>query len=48
MSQSDNSSSGNNPGKRYEAFGAYYFRVDLHSSDGKVLGSFPFRSCSAG
>ncbi len=35
-----------NPGKRVEGFGAYYFRVDLHSPDGKVMGSFPFRSCS--
>jgi phage tail-like protein len=34
-----------NPGKRSEAFGAYYFRVDLHSPDGKVTESFPFRSC---
>ena len=39
--------SGNNPGKRYEAFGAYYFRVDLHKpGSGEVMGSFPFRSCS--
>jgi phage tail-like protein len=45
MSQND-SGGGNNPGKRYEAFGAYYFRVDLQSSDGKVLGAYPFRSCS--
>src|SRR5436305_8974665 len=37
----------NNPGKRYEAFGAYYFRVDLHQpGSGDVMGSFPFRSCS--
>jgi phage tail-like protein len=35
-----------NPGKRVEAFGAYYFRVDLHAPDGSVMGSFPFRSCS--
>jgi phage tail-like protein len=42
---SNNNSGGASPGKRYEAFGAYYFRVDLHSADGKVLGSFPFRSC---
>jgi phage tail-like protein len=33
-------------GKRVEAFGAYYFRVDLHGPDGNVKGSFPFRSCS--
>ena len=30
MGQSD---SGNNPGKRHEAFGAYYFRVDLTSRE---------------
>ncbi len=36
-----------NPGKRVEAFGAYYFRVDLHVD--KKYGtpeSIPFRSCS--
>jgi phage tail-like protein len=38
--------SNSNPGKRVEAFAAYYFRVDLHASDGSVMGSFPFRSCS--
>jgi len=42
MSQSN---SGNSPGKRYEAFGAYYFRVDLHI-DKKYGESFPFRSVS--
>lgn len=43
----NNNSGGNNPGKRYEAFGAYYFRVDLHKpGSGEVMGSFPFRSCS--
>ena len=35
-----------NPGKRSEAFGAYYFRVDLHAPDGSIMGSFPFRSCA--
>lgn len=35
-----------NPGKRVEAFGAYYFRVDLQGADGKVMESLPFRSCS--
>ena len=40
-------SSGNNPGKRYEAFGAYYFRVDLYKpGTSDVMGSYPFRSCS--
>lgn len=34
------------PGKRVEAFGAYYFRVDLQTSTGNPLGSYPFRSCS--
>ncbi len=45
---SDNSSGGgNNPGKRYEAFGAYYFRVDLYQPGTQdVMGSYPFRSCS--
>lgn len=44
MGQSD---SGNNPGKRYEAFGAYYFRVDLYKpGTSDVMGSYPFRSCS--
>jgi phage tail-like protein len=39
--------SGNNPGKRYEAFGAYYFRVDLYKpGTSDVMGSYPFRSCS--
>src|SRR6185437_13233818 len=39
--------SGNNPGKRYEAFGAYYFRVDLYKpGTNDVMGSYPFRSCS--
>ena len=38
-----NSGSNNDPGKRYEAFGAYYFRVDLHV-DKKYGESFPFRS----
>lgn len=43
----NNSGGSNNPGKRYEAFGAYYFRVDLHQpGSGTVMGSFPFRSCS--
>jgi phage tail-like protein len=43
---SDNKgNSGNNPGKRYEAFGAYYFRVDLHI-DKRYGESFPFRSVS--
>lgn len=42
-----NSSGGNNPGKRYEAFGAYYFRVDLYKpGTSDVMGSYPFRSCS--
>jgi phage tail-like protein len=41
MSQNNN----NSPGKRYEAFGAYYFRVDL-DIDKKYGESFPFRSCS--
>jgi phage tail-like protein len=41
MSENDS-----NPGKRAEAFAAYYFRVDLHDPNGKVKGSFPFRSCS--
>lgn len=37
-----------NPGKRVEAFGAYYFRVDLHVVDKKlgVPESIPFKSCS--
>ena len=35
-----------NPGKRVEAFGAYYFRVDLQAPNGSVMESFPFRSCS--
>ena len=35
-----------NPGKRYEAFGAYYFRVDLHGPKGDVSESYPFRSCA--
>ena len=40
-------SSGNNPGKRYEAFGAYYFRVDLYKpGTSDVMGSYPFRSCA--
>src|SRR6478736_7754580 len=40
-------SSSNNPGKRYEAFGAYYFRVDLYKpGTSDVMGSYPFRSCS--
>jgi phage tail-like protein len=42
----NNSNTGNSPGKRYEAFGAYYFRVDLHID--KKYGapeSIPFRSC---
>src|SRR6185312_5632694 len=39
--------SGNNPVKRYEAFGAYYFRVDLYKPGANdVMGSYPFRSCS--
>jgi len=43
---SDKSGGNNNsPGKRYEAFGAYYFRVDLNI-DKKYGESFPFRSCS--
>ncbi|HEX9102933.1 MAG TPA: phage tail protein [Polyangia bacterium] len=43
----ENSSGGNNPGKRYEAFGAYYFRVDLYKpGTSEVMGSYPFRSCS--
>jgi phage tail-like protein len=33
------------PGKRVEAFGAYYFRVDLQTSTGDPLGSYPFKSC---
>ena len=42
MARSNNSDGGNNPGKRYEAFGAYYFRVDLHKSgSGKVMGVVP-------
>jgi phage tail-like protein len=42
-----NGSGGNNPGKRYEAFGAYYFRVDLYKpGTSDVMGSYPFRSCS--
>src|SRR5437660_3390771 len=45
MSQNDQGNSGNSPGKRYEAFGAYYFRVDLHV-DKKYGESFPFRSVS--
>jgi phage tail-like protein len=32
-------------GKRVEAFGAYYFRVDLHVPD-EGPQSFPFKSCS--
>lgn len=48
MGPNDNSNDGgNNPGKRVEAFGAYYFRVDLHVD--KKYGtpeSIPFRSCS--
>ena len=44
---SQNGSNNSNPGNRYEAFGAYYFRVDLHKpGSGEVMGSFPFRSCS--
>jgi phage tail-like protein len=44
---SQNNSGGNNPGKRYEAFGAYYFRVDLYQpGSNDVMGSYPFRSCS--
>jgi phage tail-like protein len=44
---SQNGSNNSNPGNRYEAFGAYYFRVDLHNpGSGTVMGSFPFRSCS--
>jgi phage tail-like protein len=31
-------------GKREEAFGAYYFRVDLHAPGGPE--SYPFKSCS--
>jgi len=42
MSQNNNN---NSPGKRYEAFGAYYFRVDLNI-DKKYGESFPFRSVS--
>jgi phage tail-like protein len=34
------------PGKRVEAYGAYYFRVDLQDAGGELLGSYPFRSCS--
>src|SRR5215475_10895396 len=41
----NNSGNNNSPGKRYEAFGAYYFRVDLNI-DKKYGESFPFRSCS--
>jgi phage tail-like protein len=44
QNNSGGSSGSNNPGKRYEAFGAYYFRVDLHI-DKKYGESFPFRSC---
>ena len=44
---SGSSGGGNNPGKRYEAFGAYYFRVDLYKpGSNDVMGSYPFRSCS--
>jgi phage tail-like protein len=47
MTQNSSGGGSNDPGKRYEAFGAYYFRVDLHQpGSGVVMGSFPFRSCS--
>ncbi|MDB4964468.1 MAG: hypothetical protein JWN44_157 [Myxococcales bacterium] len=41
--KNDSNGGGKSPGKRYEAFGAYYFRVDLHV-DGAPE-SIPFRSC---
>jgi phage tail-like protein len=47
MSDNSNSSGGASPGKRYEAFGAYYFRVDLYKpGTSDIMGSFPFRSCA--